>query len=415
MEYLNQIGAAAKKAAKTIRKLRTDERNQIILKTAEALRESAEEIMAANRTDVANARKSGMTEAMVDRLALSEKTIAGIAEGLEKVAALDDPLGDFVQMKTLPNGLAVGQKRVAIGVIAMIYESRPNVTADAFGLCIKAGSCVILRGGSEAIHSNMALVKVFRDVLQKLAVPEAAVTLIEDTSRETATALMRLNEYIDLLIPRGGAGLIKSVVQNSTVPVIETGTGNCHIYIDEWADQEKAIPIVVNAKTQRPGVCNACETVLIHEAIAEEILPPLCDALRKSQVELRGDVRTCTVVREVTPAVEADWETEYGDLILAVKIVRSIEEAMAHIDKYSSGHSESIITESYTNGQMFLNEVDSAAVYVNASTRFTDGFEFGLGAEIGISTQKLHARGPMGLREMTTTKYIIYGSGQIRA
>lgn len=414
MEYLIKLGQAAQRASRTIRKLPAHTRNQILLDAAKALREKAGELLAANQADVSSARSAGMSEAMLDRLALTEKTIAGIAQGLEQVAALSDPLGEFVQMKTLPNGLVVGQKRVAMGVIAMIYESRPNVTADAFGLCIKAGSCVILRGGSEAIHSNMALVKVFREVLQALGMPQAAVSLVEDTARETAAALMRLNEYVDVLIPRGGAGLIKSVVQNSTVPVIETGTGNCHIYIDEWADQEKAIPIVINAKAQRPGVCNACETVLIHEAIAEEILPPLAEALRQHQVQLRGDVRTCTIIRDAVPAVQADWETEYGDYILAVRVVRDIREAIAHIDQYSTGHSESIITEDYTNSQMFLNEVDSAAVYVNASTRFTDGFEFGLGAEIGISTQKLHARGPMGLKEMTTTKYIIYGSGQIR-
>ena len=316
-------------------------------------------------------------------------------------------------MKTLDNGLKIGQKRVPMGVIGIIFEARPNVTADAFGLCLKAGSATILRGGKEAFNSNTTIVNIFRNALEHIGLPKDCVQMVEDTSRETATEMMRLNGYIDVLIPRGGAGLIQSVVQNSTVPVIETGTGNCHTYVDKSADLDMAVRIVINAKTQRPGVCNACESLLVHEDIAETFIPMVVKALKNNDVEIRGDERF-SEEDGVKQASEEDWGTEYNDLIISAKVVKDIDEAIEHIRKYSTGHSECIVTENYTNAQKFLDEVDAAAVYVNASTRFTDGGQFGFGAEIGISTQKLHARGPMGLKEITTTKYIIYGNGQIR-
>ncbi|MBQ1240391.1 MAG: glutamate-5-semialdehyde dehydrogenase, partial [Lachnospiraceae bacterium] len=319
-----------------------------------------------------------------------------------------------ISMKQRPNGMMVGQKRVPLGVIGIIYEARPNVTADAFALCFKTGNAVILRGGSDAIHSNQAIVDVIRDGLRKCGIPEDAIQLLSDTSRETATEFMRLNGYLDVLIPRGGAGLIRSVVQNSTVPVIETGTGNCHIYVDETADFDMALDILFNAKTQRIGVCNACESTLIHRSIAKDFLPMMKKRLDEKQVEIRADEEACAIIPEFVKATEEDWGTEYLDYIMSCKIVDSVDEAIDHINKYNTGHSEAIITSDYDNAQKFLNEVDAAAVYVNASTRFTDGFEFGFGAEIGISTQKLHARGPMGLLALTSTKYIIYGNGQIR-
>ena len=336
-----------------------------------------------------------------------------MADGLRSVAALDDPIGEVLYMKTLDNGLKIGQKRVPMGVIGIIFEARPNVTADAFGLCLKAGSATILRGGKEAFNSNTTIVNIFRNALEHIGLPKDCVQMVEDTSRETATEMMRLNGYIDVLIPRGGAGLIQSVVQNSTVPVIETGTGNCHTYVDKSADLDMAVRIVINAKTQRPGVCNACESLLVHEDIAETFIPMVVKALKNNDVEIRGDKRF-SEEDGVKHASEEDWGTEYNDLIISAKVVKNIDEAIDHIRKYSTGHSECIVTENYTNAQKFLDEVDAAAVYVNASTRFTDGGQFGFGAEIGISTQKLHARGPMGLKEITTTKYIIYGNGQIR-
>ena len=317
-------------------------------------------------------------------------------------------------MKTLDNGLMIGQKRVPMGVIGIIFEARPNVTADAFGLCLKAGSAVILRGGKEAIGSNKAIVELFQEAVQKEGLPKECVQIVQDTSRETASEMMRLNGYLDLLIPRGGAGLIKNVVENSTVPVIQTGIGNCHVYVDESADLKKAAAIVINAKTQRPGVCNACESLLVHKNIAEEFMPEIGKALQQRKVEIRGDEKTLQLVEGAVAATEQDWATEYEDYIISAKVVETFDEAIEHIRKYTTGHSEAIVTENYTNAQRFLNEIDAAAVYVNASTRFTDGGQFGFGAEIGISTQKLHARGPMGLKELTTTKYIIYGNGQIR-
>ena len=411
-DALEQIGRAARNAAALAAKLTTEDKNRILSECADALIGQTDHILEENNRDLESAKD--IKESFRDRLKLTASRVQSMADGLRQVAGLPDPIGEAVGMKTLPNGLVVAQKRTPIGVIAIIYEARPNVTADAFGLCFKAGSSVILRGGKEALRSNSALVGIFRGVLESNGLNPDFIQIIEDTSRETAQALMRMNKYVDLLIPRGGEGLIRSVVENSTIPVIETGVGNCHIFVDESADMEKALPIIINAKTQRPGVCNSVEKLLIHENISAEQLPVIVCALREKGVEVRGDKRAVSLVPDIKPADEEDWRTEYADLIIAVKIVCNIDEAMAHIRAYSSNHSEAILTENYTNAQRFLNEVDSAAVYVNASTRFTDGAEFGMGAEIGISTQKLHARGPMGLRELTSTKYIIYGNGQIR-
>ncbi len=414
MNGLKEIGERALVAKRALGKLTTGEKNEILLKAAKALRDNYEVILKANETDLENGKKAGLKGSIIDRLALSKDRIYGMADGLEQIAKLPDPIGEVINMKTLPNGLIVGQKRVPMGVIGIIYEARPNVTSDAFGLCLKAGSAAILRGGKEAINSNKATIAVFKKAIGELGADENIVQLIEDTSRESATAMMKMNGYIDVLIPRGGAGLIQSVVQNSTVPVIETGVGNCHVFVDESADIDMAVNIIVNAKAQRPGVCNAAETLLVHENIAEKFLPVAVKALREKNVEIRGDKAVKAIVNDVKDAAEEDWATEYLDYILAVKVVKNIDEAIDHITKYSTGHSECIVSESYTNTQRFLQEIDSAAVYVNASTRFTDGNEFGFGAEIGISTQKLHARGPMGLKELTTTKYLIYGNGQIR-
>lgn len=414
MRTLIEIGESAKIAKRALARLTTGEKNQLLLKAAEALKDNYEEILKANAIDLENGKKAGLKGSIIDRLALSRERIHDMADGLSQIAKLPDPIGEVINMKALPNGLTVGQKRVPMGVIGIIYEARPNVTSDAFGLCLKAGSAVILRGGKEAINSNKATISVFKKAINEMGIDENIVQLIEDTSRETATAMMKMNGYIDVLIPRGGAGLIQSVVKNSTVPVIETGVGNCHVFVDESADIEKAVNIIVNAKAQRPGVCNAAETLLVHKNIAEEFLPRAIKALREKNVEIRGDKAVKAIVNDVVDTTDEDWATEYLDYILAVKVVNNIDDAIDHITKYSTGHSECIVSESYTNTQRFLQEIDSAAVYVNASTRFTDGNEFGFGAEIGISTQKLHARGPMGLKELTTTKYLIYGNGQIR-
>lgn len=414
MMTLTEIGESAKIAKRALARLTTEEKNQLLLKAAEALKDNYEEILNANEIDLENGKNAGLKDAIMDRLALNKDRIYAMADGLLQIAKLPDPIGEIINMKTLPNGLIVGQKRVPMGVIGIIYEARPNVTSDAFGLCLKAGSAVILRGGKEAINSNKATISVFKKAINEMGIDENIVQLIEDTSRETATAMMKMNGCIDVLIPRGGAGLIQSVVQNSTVPVIETGVGNCHIFVDESADIEKAVNIIVNAKAQRPGVCNAAETMLVHKNIAEKFLPKAIKALREKNVEIRGDKAVKDIINDVVDATDEDWATEYLDYILAVKVVKDIDEAIDHITKYSTGHSECIVSENYTNTQRFLQEIDSAAVYVNASTRFTDGNEFGFGAEIGISTQKLHARGPMGLKELTTTKYLIYGSGQVR-
>lgn len=376
--------------------------------------EQSDFLLKENEKDMEAGRQNGMPEGLLDRLLLTEERVKQMAEGLYQLEQLEDPIGEVLSMKKRPNGLLIGQKRVPLGVVGIIYEARPNVTADAFGLCFKTGNSVILKGGKDAIHSNMAIVKVLRLALQEKGFPEAAVTLIEDTSREITTAFMKLREYVDVLIPRGSAGLIRAVVENSTIPVIETGTGNCHIYVDETADLDMAVDIIFNAKTQRIGVCNACESLVIHEKVLDELMPKLKARLDEKQVEIRGDEKVCGSIDGIVPATEEDYGTEYLAYILSVKTVSSLDEAIAHINRYNTGHSEAIITNDYSHAQRFLDEIDAAAVYVNASTRFTDGSEFGFGAEIGISTQKLHARGPMGLLALTTTKYIIYGNGQIR-
>ena len=411
---LSEIGRRAKDVSRILNNLGSREKNMGLEEAARALLEGEDEILAANEEDCEKAASNGMSQGLLDRLRLTPARINSMADGLLQVASLEDPVGEVLSMKKRPNGLMIGKKRVPLGVIAMIYESRPNVTSDAFGLCFKSGNAVILKGGSDALRSNQAIVKCLREGLARAGLPEDGVQLVEDTSRDTTRELMRLNEYVDVLIPRGGAGLIRSVVENSTVPVIETGTGNCHIYVDETADLNMALDIIYNAKTQRVGVCNACESLVVHRLVAGKFLPLLKKRLADKNVEIRADEDARAIVPEFKAATEADWGTEYLDYILSLKIVDSVEEAIAHINRYNTGHSESIITSDYFNAQQFLNEVDAAAVYVNASTRFTDGEEFGFGAEIGISTQKLHARGPMGLKELTTTKYIIYGDGQIR-
>ena len=413
-EMLNTLGKNARNAEVLVRNLSANEKNEVLLKVAEALTENADTLTAANTLDVENGRKNNMPEALVDRLLLTGDRIRGMAEGLRQVAALEDPVGEVLGMKKRPNGLMIGQKRVPLGVIGIIYEARPNVTADAFALCFKTGNVVILKGGSDAIHSNEAIVKCIREVLREQGITEDAIQLITDTSRETTAEFMKMNQYVDVLIPRGGRGLIKAVVENSTIPVIETGTGNCHIYVDETADLQMAADIIMNAKTQRVGVCNACESVLVHKKVKDEFLPVLARRLQEKQVEIRADEVACELIPGAVHATEEDWSREYLDYILSLKVVSSVEEAISHINQYNTGHSEAIITNNYEHAQKFLDQVDAAAVYVNASTRFTDGFEFGFGAEIGISTQKLHARGPMGLLALTTTKYIIYGNGQIR-
>ena len=414
-EMLKQLGENAKEAEIILRNLDTNKKNQVLEAVAGALVADTPRLLAANALDVENGKRNQMPEGLVDRLMLTEKRILGMAEGIRQVAALEDPVGEVTGMKKRPNGLMIGQKRVPLGVIGIIYEARPNVTADAFALCFKTGNAVILKGGSDAIYSNTAIVECIREALKSQNVTEDAISLICDTSRETAGEFMKMNEYVDVLIPRGGRGLIKAVVNNSTIPVIETGTGNCHIYVDETADLSMAADIVMNAKTQRVGVCNACESLLVHENVKDVFLPVLAERLRQKNVEMRTDEKAKALIPDAVSATEEDWGTEYLDYILSIKVVGSVEEAIRHINQYNTGHSEAIITNDYTHAQKFLDEVDAAAVYVNASTRFTDGFEFGFGAEIGISTQKLHARGPMGLLALTSTKYIIYGNGQIRS
>ena len=411
---LTDMGKRAKDVSRILNTLGSREKNMGLEEAARALLDNEEEILTANKEDCDKEEAGGMNQGLLHRLRLTPARVQAMADGLLQVASLDDPVGEVLSMKLRPNGLQIGQKRVPLGVIGMIYEARPNVTADAFGLCFKSGNAVILKGGSDALSSNRAIVEALRTGLSRVGLPEDSLQLIEDTSRETTKELMRLNRYIDVLIPRGGAGLIRAVVENSTIPVIETGTGNCHVYVDETADLQMALDIIFNAKTQRIGVCNACESLLVHRKIAERFLPMLKKRLDEKKVEIRGDEDACAMVPGFVPATEEDWGREYLDYILSLKIVDSVDEAISHINTYNTGHSESIVTSDYFNAQKFLNEVDAAAVYVNASTRFTDGNEFGFGAEIGISTQKLHARGPMGLKELTTTKYIIYGDGQIR-
>lgn len=420
---LTAICKRAKEVSRQVGTLDSDTKNRALLAAADALVSHAPEILAANKKDLALGRENHMPEGLLDRLLLNEERIAQMAEGLRAVADLDDPIGEVLSMKKRPNGLMVGKKRVPLGVVGMIYEARPNVTVDAFALCFKTGNVVILKGGSDAIDSNIAIVAVLKEALVACGLPQEAVSLIEDTSRETAAAFMRMNGFVDVLIPRGGAGLIRTVVEQATVPVIETGTGNCHIFVDESADFDMAVDIIVNAKTQRIGVCNACESLVIHEKIADAFLPKLVAALQEKNVEMHADERSLAAAGAayspdnkelLIPATEEDWGKEYLDYIISIKTVSSVDEAIDHINRYNTGHSEAIITENYTNAERFLNEIDAACVYVNASTRFSDGFEFGFGAEIGISTQKLHARGPMGLEALTSTKYIVYGNGQVR-
>lgn len=414
MESLINIGKKAKDASRYMAKLDITTRNNALKKVADALVENKEFIKEGNDIDIKNAIENNMKPALVDRLKLTDDRIKGMAEGLVKLVSLEDPIGNITKMTKRPNGLMIGYKKVPLGVIAIIYEARPNVTADAFGLTFKSGNAVILRGGSDALNSNKAIVKVIKDSLAESGINPDVIELIEDTDRALVTELLHMNEYVDVIIPRGGAGLIKHVVNNSSVPVIETGTGNCHIYVDEYADLNMACDIIFNAKTQRIGVCNACESLVINKAVAKKFIPMVVDRLKEKNVEIRGDEFSISIDNRIVPADEEDWGSEYLDYIISLKTVDTIDEAIEHINKYNTGHSESIITNDYNNSNKFLDEIDAACVYVNASTRFTDGFEYGFGAEIGISTQKIHARGPMGLDALTTGKYVILGNGQIR-
>lgn len=411
-EQLIQIGKNAKAAAYKMNLLDTVTKNLILNEFADKLVLHTADILTANQKDLANA--SDMPAKFTDRLKLTEQRVADMAAGLRQVAALPDPIGNIEKGWQNDAGLQIEQKRVPLGVIAMIFEAQPNVTVDASALTFKSGNAIILRGGKEALNSNLALAQVLRDVLIANNLDENVIQILHDASHETANDLMHLNQFVDVLIPRGGSGLIQAVVKNATVPVIETGAGNCHIYVDQFAEKQMAIDIIVNAKVQRPSVCNAAEKLLIHQDVAETLLPDIAKALQDHGVELRGDDRSRQIVSSIKPATEDDWSTEYNDLIMAIKVVDNEQAAIDHINQYSTGHSEVIISDNYQNGQAFLDKIDSACVYVNASTRFTDGFQFGFGAEIGISTQKLHARGPMGLNELTTTKYVIRGNGQIR-
>ncbi|HOQ09331.1 MAG TPA: glutamate-5-semialdehyde dehydrogenase [Syntrophomonadaceae bacterium] len=413
-ERLLHQGRMAKLAARELAVAPTTLKNQALLDMADALVAGTEEILAANRVDLEQGEKAGLTSALLERLMLNKKRIEDMAKGLREIAALPDPVGQVLGITRRPNGLEVGRVRTPIGVIGIIYESRPNVTADAAALCVKAGNSILLRGGEEALNSNRAIARLIADAATRAGLPEGAIQLVDSEDREAAVFMMKMNDYIDVLIPRGGKGLKQAVIENATVPVIMTGMGNCHVYVDEYADLDKALPIIINAKVQRPSVCNAAETLLVHQAVAEEFLPRAIAELQKAGVEIRGCQRTCQIVPGIKEAQESDWDEEYLDLILAVRVVDSLEAAIDHINTHGTGHSEAIVSENYSHVRRFLAAVDAAAVYANASTRFTDGGEFGFGAEIGISTQKLHARGPMGLAELTTTKFIIYGDGHIR-
>lgn len=412
--YLEKLGDNAKEAKNSLQRLTTEEKDQALRASAEALTKAVDRLLAANEKDYAAAKETGMTEGLLDRLKLTPQRIEAMAEGLRQIAKLPDPVGEIMERFDRPNGLHIEKVRVPMGVIGIICEARPNVTVDAFGLGFKTGNAVILKGGTAAFYSNMAITEVIREALAARQINKNAFQLIDNNDRAVTTAFMRLKSHVDLLIPRGGAGLIRSVVENSTIPVIETGTGNCHIFVDETADFEKAVSIIINAKTQRIGVCNACESLLIHEKIADSFLPLLGEALSAKKVEIRGDKTVQEKIPEAVPAADEDYGREYLDLIISAKTVGSLDEAIAHINRYNTGHSDAILTEDKAHAEKFLQEVDAACVYVNASTRFTDGFEFGFGAEIGISTQKLHARGPMGLRELTSYKYRITGDGQVR-
>lgn len=411
---LTELGKRAKEAEKILMTASTAKKNDALEKIAAALENAVGDILTANEIDIKNARENGMTEALIDRLSLSEKRVLSIAAATREVIALPDPIGKTLSGSTRPNGLLIEKVTVPLGVVAVIFEARPNVTADAAALCLKSGNAVILRGGKEAFYSNKAISAAMRKAVSEAGLPEDCIQLVEDTSRDSANELMKMNDYVDVLIPRGGAGLIRACVQNSTVPVIETGTGNCHVYVDEFADLQMAAEIVYNAKVSRPSVCNACESIVVHRAVAKKFLPLIKEKLDSAFVTIHGDEETAKILKDVIPATEEDFGKEYLGYEISSKVVGSIDEAIAHISKYGTGHSECIVTESYKNSLKFTSEVDCAAVYVNASTRFTDGNEFGFGAEIGISTQKLHARGPLGLPELTSFKYIVRGDGQIR-
>ncbi|WP_395387273.1 glutamate-5-semialdehyde dehydrogenase [Pediococcus parvulus] len=414
MITLTQMGQNAKNAEQQLSQLSTIKKNQVLKAMAREVRKSSDAILKANAIDMQDAEKNGVKKVMLDRLKLDDDRIASMADGLEEVAGLADPIGEVLKGWTTETGLDISQVRVPLGVIGMIYEARPNVTVDAAGLTFKSGNAVILRGGKEAIHSNQALVTALRTALKTETIAEDSIQLITDTSHETATALMQLTAYLDVLIPRGSAKFIQMVVQKAKVPVIETGAGNCHVYVDEGADLQMATNIIVNAKTQRPSVCNAMEKFVVNEAVAEELLPMVAKALKPFNVDLRGDERAKSILPDISLATEEDWGTEYNDYIMAIKVVDDLDQAIDHINRYNTKHSEAIITNNYAHSEQFTKEIDAAVVYVNASTRFTDGYEFGFGAEIGISTQKLHARGPMGLNEITSTKYVIRGNGQVR-
>lgn len=411
---LTQLGIRAKKAERLMTNVGTNDKNKALHLIAEELKKNAEYIISQNKADIESARKNAMPEAMIDRLSLDKGRIEAIADAVVEVADLPDPVGKVVSGSVRPNGLKIEKVTVPLGVVAVIYEARPNVTADAAALCLKAGNAVILRGGKEAFNSNLAIAETMRSAIEKAGLPKDAILFVEDTTRQSSQALMTMNGYVDVLIPRGGAGLIKACVENSTVPVIETGTGNCHVYVDEFADLDKAVNIIYNAKVSRPSVCNACESLVIHSAVLEEVLPKIKEKLDSANVLIHADERAAAVIPDTVPATEEDFGKEYLGYEISVKTVDSIDEAIDHIMKYTTGHSECIVTESYKNARRFQKEIDAAAVYVNASTRFTDGGMFGFGAEIGISTQKLHARGPLGLPELVTYKYLICGDGQVR-
>lgn len=411
---LTELGIRAKKASAVLSVASTEEKNKALFSIADSLIKNSEKILLANGKDIENGKKAGLSDSLLDRLRLDEKRINGMANGVRLVASANDPVNKVLWGETRPNGLQIRKITVPLGVIAVIFEARPNVTSDAASLCLKAGNAVILRGGKEAINSNTAIAACMREAVEAAGLPKDCIQLVEDTSRDSSQALMKMNKYVDVLIPRGGAGLIRAVVENATVPVIETGTGNCHTYIDKDADLDMAAKIIINAKTSRPSVCNACESLLIHRDIAQRAIPFICEKLTEANVEIRGDETVCALFEKAVPATEEDYAKEFLDYIISVKVVNSLDEAAEHIAENGTGHSECIITESFSASQQFISKVDAAAVYVNASTRFTDGEEFGFGAEIGISTQKLHARGPLGLSDLTSVKYTVFGSGQIR-
>lgn len=414
MNKYTELGKLSKKAATKLQKIGQEEKRKILEYISDSLVKNSAYIIEQNRIDIKEAVKAGVKESLIDRLTLTQGRMEEIADGMRKVAKLNDPIGEITSMKVRPNGLQIGKKRVPLGVVGVIYESRPNVTADVFALCFKTSNAVILKGGSDALNSNRAIVYMIRETLESIGVDPDSIILIEDTDKESVAEFMKLDEYVDVLIPRGGKGLIQATKKQSTIPIIETGTGNCHIYVDEYADMDMAVSIIENAKTSRYGVCNACESLVVNSKIAEQAIPRICEVLEKHGVEIRGDERAKQISDSIIAASEEDWGMEYLDKIISIKVVDNIDEAIAHINKYNTKHSEAIITENYNNANQFLDEIDASAVYVNASTRFTDGFEFGFGAEIGISTQKLHARGPMGLEALTSYKYVILGNGQTR-